>query len=230
MNPTLFPPEPQPLEVQDQMIPKYTQRGLESMSDAEIVSCILNPGCKTTESVDMGRKLLQRYGNLNAIARLGAAELVRHGGLTVQKAMRLIATFELGRRRQMVVDRPERCLSSQEAYRYLGPKIMDSPRELFIVMYMNKRRAILGDDVMFKGGVDHAAIDMKMILSQTLCRQASSIIIAHNHPSGNLDPSTSDISITRKLKASCELMEIELSDHLIITQSGYFSFTDSGIM
>jgi DNA repair protein RadC len=152
-------------------------------------------------------------------------------GVSESSALYLGAALELGRRRnfQEAMER-EQIRGSKDAANYIRPKIGDLNHEEFWIIYLNRRNAILGSERLSMGGITGTIIDVRLILKRALERRATSLVAAHNHPSGNLDPSDADKKITRQLKEAAAIMEIPVIDHIIISQSGYFSFADEGLL
>jgi DNA repair protein RadC len=162
---------------------------------------------------------------------MGVEDLKRFKGIGEAKAITIIAAMELGRRRnQSVALELEKITCSRDVANYLRPAIGDLPHEEFWVLFLNRQNKILEKVMLSKGGMTGTVIDVRLVLRQALEKRATSLIFCHNHPSGNLEPSDADRKITRQLKEAAAVMEIPLLDHLIITQAGYYSFADEGIL
>jgi DNA repair protein RadC len=152
-------------------------------------------------------------------------------GIGEAKAINIMAALELGRRRKLseVIEKGK-IGSSRDVYDLFQPLIGDIPHEEFWILYLNRSNKIIDRYKLSQGGVSGTVIDVRMILKDAVQKLASSLILCHNHPSGNLSPSEADRQITRKLKEAATLMDMQVLDHLIITDSGYFSFADEGML
>ena len=152
-------------------------------------------------------------------------------GIGKAKAITLIAALELGRRRKLSDPKEKfKISSSQDAYNFLSPLVEDLSHEEFRVLYLNRSNRVVDQKKISQGGISGTVIDVRIILKFAIEVLASSLIISHNHPSGNLQPSDADIQITRKIKEAAKWHDIELLDHIIISDKHYFSFSDKGIL
>lgn len=206
---------------------KMMQCGLASLSDSEVLSTFFRKN-KLQNAVKV---LIGVDYNLHALARMSVHEMMTNCGVSEAEAGYVVLAMELGRRRnfQEAIEN-EQIRGSRDAANYIRPKIGDLHHEEFWIIYLNRRNAVLGSEKLSMGGMTGTVIDVRLILKKALERHATSMICAHNHPSGNLDPSDADKKITRQLKEAAAIMEIPLIDHLIVTQSGYFSFADEGFL
>lgn len=213
---------------------KMLTRGTAALTDAELLAIILGQGTASKDgrmsALDLARKLLDETGGLDRLARSSIKELTRHKGIGNAKAIAIVAAFELGRRKSSAVYDPFRVKDSASVARYLQARLADHSQEVFIVLFFNRNNELLGEKQIFQGGVSATIIDSKLVYKEALNHLASAIIVAHNHPSGNLRPSQADLNITRQLKAAGELFDIQLLDHLIVSFRGYYSFADEGIL
>lgn len=216
--------------VEDRPREKLLQRGIDSLTDAELIAILLSTGTREASALDLARNLLQEFGDLPQLARGKVKELTRIKGIGTAKAIGLVAAFELGRRKSRQGQHRVKVSSSADAARYLCGKLEDREQEVFCVLFLNRNNEIKGEQILFQGGVAATIVDPKLVFKAALTELASSIIVAHNHPSGNLKASKADIAITRKLAVSGELLGIQLLDHLIISSQGYYSFADDGMM
>lgn len=203
--------------------------GLASVSDAELLSLFFRKDIELP--VDKAKNLLNSVDhNLQTLARL-SFEDIESKGVSENAAIYLAAALELGRRRNFQeAEDYEQIRGSKDAANYIRPKIGDLFYEEFWVIYLNRRNAILASERHSMGGMTGTVIDVRLVLKRALERRATSLIACHNHPSGNLEPSDADKKITRQLKEAAALMEIPLMDHIIVTQGGYFSFADEGML
>ena len=203
---------------------KLLTQGVTALSDAELLRTAAEVSLATA------RNLLDRYSTLMAISRMSVEELCAVKGVSKTVAMRIVATFELGRRKEKECHRPASFTDSEEVADYLRPGFQQESREVFRALYINRNNRIIADRVLFTGGISGTCVDIRLLIKDALNYHASAIIIAHNHPSGNLSPSTDDKRITRKIKRAASLIDIALIDHLIITDQGYFSFYERGVL
>ncbi len=218
--------------LEDRPREKLLAKGLKSLSDAELVAILIGSGQKNESAVDIARKVLSlAQNNLNELGKLSVKDFKNIKGIGNARAISLIAALELGRRRKNsdILNKPKISTSS-DAYKYFQPFIEDLSYEEFWVIYLNRSNRIIEQKKISQGGVAGTVIDVRIILKHAIENLASSLIICHNHPSGNLQPSESDSKITTKLKEACSFHDIQLLDHLIIGEKAYFSFADEGVL
>ena len=211
---------------------KLALKGTAALSDAELVAILIGSGTPKLSAVDVSKKVLQQAGNnLHALARLSVKDLMKVNGIGEAKAFAIVAAMELGRRRKDT-DPHERLKisSSKDAYEHLVGELMDLPHEEFWVLLLNRAHHVVKKKRISEGGVSGTVADPKIIFKMALEELASGIIVAHNHPSGNMTASQSDIDLTKKLKEAGKFLEIQLLDHLIICGSKYLSFADEGLL
>ncbi len=218
--------------LQDRPREKAMQKGLDHLSDSELISILLSTGSRDKSALDLARELLQVVDhNLYQLGKQPYAAYCKIKGMGPAKAMILAAALELGRRR--AASGPEEVphfTSSSETYRFLGPRISDLNYEEFWVLYLNKGNRLIQALPLFKGGMSSVIADVKLIMKKAVEVGALSMILAHNHPSGRNQPSQSDIDLTRKVKEASKIFDIVLLDHVIIAGNNYYSFADQGIM
>ncbi|MEQ8302532.1 MAG: DNA repair protein RadC [Cyclobacteriaceae bacterium] len=218
--------------IDDRPREKLLQKGKSALSDAELISILLGSGTKTQSAVEVAKNVLKSVdNNLHDIAKLSVSELTKIKGIGEAKAIAIVAAMELGRRRKDHTDvvKPK-ITSSKEAFDLIKGDLMDLSHEEFWVLMMNRANKLLTKKRVSEGGVSGTVADPKIIFKLALDNLASGIIVAHNHPSGNLTASQSDIALTKKLKEAGSTLEIQLLDHLIIGGQKYFSFADEGIL
>jgi DNA repair protein RadC len=211
---------------------KVMAKGIQYLSDAELLAILLGSGTKHITAVELARIILKAAGNnLQLLGRMGIEELVRIKGVGPAKAISILAALELGRRRS-VMHYPEKTpvKSSETVYRLFYPLMGDLEHEEFWLLMLNRANRVLGRFKVSQGGLSGTVIDTRIILKKALDNLASSIIVCHNHPSGNKQPSDADLKITEKLKKAAEMLEIKLLDHVIIADKSYFSFADEGLI
>ncbi|MBN1951210.1 MAG: DNA repair protein RadC [Bacteroidales bacterium] len=211
---------------------KLLGKGAQNLSDAEILGILLGSGTPGQSAVELGRKVLSMAENhLGLLGKMNVNELIRIKGIGMAKAVNIVAAMELARR-VGGVSLPEKApiRSSTDAYHGICSVLCDLPHEEFWVIYLNKANRIIETYKCSQGGIAGTVIDIRLILRRGIEVLASSLIIAHNHPSGNEQPSESDKGITKKLSQAADQMDIKLLDHLIIAGRKYFSFADEGLL
>jgi DNA repair protein RadC len=218
--------------LEDRPREKILYRGIASLSDAELIAILIRSGNRDETAVELSRKILGDVNNnLHELGKQNFENLSRHKGIGEAKAMSIIAAMELGRRRnQSSALEMDKITCSNDVSNYLRPLMGDLDHEEFWVLFLNRQNKITDKQKLSQGGMTGTVIDVRLVLKMALEKHATSIIIGHNHPSGNLDASEADRKITRQLKEAAVVMEVPLLDHLIITQSGYFSFADEGLL
>ena len=217
---------------QDRPREKLLLKGTSALSDAELMAILIGSGTAKLSAVDLSKRVLQQVSNdLNELARLSVKDLMKMKGIGEAKALTIIAALELGRRRkEKAADDKPKVASSREAFDLLKEHLMDLPHEEFWVLLMNRANKVIKKRRVSEGGVSGTVADPKIIFKLALDELASGVIVAHNHPSGNLTASQSDIELTRKLKEAGKFLEIQLLDHLIIAGKNYYSFADDGLI
>jgi DNA repair protein RadC len=169
--------------------------------------------------------------NLRALGKLEMQDLIRIRGIGQAKAVTILAALELGRRRAFAPGTEKtKITSSKDAFRIFQPMLGDLPHEEFWVLLLNRSNRVIDKICISKGGITGTVIDTRLILKQALDRLTSGIILCHNHPSGNLEPSDADKLITEKIRKAAGFMDITLIDHIIIGENNYYSFTDTGLI
>lgn len=211
---------------------KLLEKGRSSLSDAEILAILIGSGTREKSAVDLCREILAFVNHdLNKLAKLSVQDLMRFKGVGEAKAITIAAALELGRRRKVEdFDALEKITSSNKAFQLINGMFQDLEHEEFRALFLNRANQVIGSELISKGGISSTVVDGKIIFKNALAHSASAIILAHNHPSGNLQPSQSDIELTKKLKEFGKLIDLVILDHLIVTNSGYYSFMDEGIM
>ena len=211
---------------------KLMLKGKAALSDAELIAILISSGNDEESAVSLSKRILEgSNNNLIELSKLSVNDLKKYRGIGEAKALSIIAAMELGRRRQRstVLEKPI-IQNSQKAYDYIQASLSDLAHEEFVVLFLSKSLKVITHETLSRGGTSGTIADIKIILKSALEKLASYIIVAHNHPSGNLKPSTQDIEMTRKLKEACSIMEIQLNDHLIIGENAYYSFSDQGML
>lgn len=211
---------------------KMLQKGKSALSDAELIAILLGSGTASLSAVELARQILKSVNhNLHELARLSIHDLMKFKGIGEAKAISIVSALELGRRRKEAEPTKKiKISSSRDAYEYMKPELMDLQHEEFWVILLNRAHQIVNKRKISAGGVSGTVADPKIIFKFALEELASAIVLAHNHPSGNLNPSTPDIELTKKLVASGKALEIQVIDHIIYTNQGYYSFADEGML
>lgn len=205
-------------------------RGPKALSDAELVAILIRSGTPKDSALDLARTILNQADNdLHKLADLGVFKLMKTHGVGEAKAMSIVAALELGQRRKDTTLKDRALISgSQSAYEVLRPKLADLPHEEFWLLLLDRGNRSLGLHCISQGGMHGTVADPKIIFRAALDRSASSVILCHNHPSGQLRPSEEDIRLTRKLVEGGRFLDIVVQDHLIVAATGYYSFADNG--
>ena len=220
------------LAVEERPREKCLRQGMAGLSNTELIAILIGTGTRKQSAIDLARLVLQLAGNdLHGLGRLSLAELEKINGIGEAKGIRLQAAFELARRRKTSTPavRPKiRC--SQDAYRIVEGLLSDLKHEEFWILLLNRSNQVIDQVRISQGGVSGTVTDVRLILNAAVEKLASGIILAHNHPSGNLSPSEADLKITRKIKDAAILLDLSLLDHLIVSDQGYLSFADDNLM
>ena len=211
---------------------KLVTKGRQSLSDAELLAILLSSGNKEETAIQLAQRILNdNHNSINQLAKLQLNDLKKFKGVGKAKAVSILAALEIGRRRtDEGVDEKMKVNSSANAYKLLKSKLSDLPHEEFWVIYLSRNNSVIKLECISKGGVSGTVVDTKLIMKPGIECLASAIILAHNHPSGNLQPSHQDISLTKKIKEVSLYLDIILQDHIIIGDQAYFSFADEGIL
>lgn len=210
---------------------KLIARGVGAMTNAELLAILIAKGTRDKSALDLARELLHLADDdLNALGKLDPVAMRQIKGIGMAKAVALAAALDLGRRRQLLeVPIKARVIGSKDAFNIFNAMIGDREQEALAVIFLNTANRVKYSEVISNGGLNATVVDIRLILKTALLYAAPKILIAHNHPSGNLVPSQSDKDITRKLKEASTYLEIQFLDHLIIGHNNYFSFADEGI-
>ena len=211
---------------------KMILKGKGALSDAELIAILMGSGTVTLSALDLARQILNAAGNnLHSLAQLTVRDLIRIKGVGQVKAITLIAALELGRRRKEIIpeERPK-ISSSRDAFEILKSELLDLPHEEFWILLLNRANRVIKKHQVSQGGEAGTVADPKIIFKVAMEELASGIIVAHNHPSGNLSASQADLQLTQRLKDGGKLLEIQVLDHLIVAGHKYFSFADEGLM
>lgn len=208
---------------------KFLLKGKQSLSNTELLAILIATGTKNESAVDLARKILQLTNdNLNELGKLSIKDLKKVKGIGEAKAITIAAALELGRRRKDEdAKQIEIVKTSREVFNYFEPLLADLPHEEFWILLLARNRKVIARVKISEGGVAGTVVDTKIIFKHAIENLASYIVLCHNHPSGNLQPSTADIQITKNLKNAAKLLDIVIVDHIIIGNNKYYSFADN---
>ena len=217
--------------LEDRPREKYVSKGMNSLTDAELFAILLGSGYKDKTALDLSKEMLRSVSNnLDDFARLTIKDLMKFKGVGEVKAITLQVAFEIARRRKLSENIIEYIKISHDVFELLGPQLSDLSVEEFHIILMNRKNKILSIHKISEGGTTGTVVDAKIIFKKAIDHLASSMILVHNHPSGNKLPSAADMEITKKIKSFGELIDITILDHIIIANDNYFSFADENII
>lgn len=219
--------------IDDRPREKLALNGADTLSNSELLAILILNGTQDRSAVDLGKELLNAVGNdLQKLGKLSVKEMVKFKikGLGPAKAITIVAALELGIRRSMAETKKDIILSSKDLANYLKARFQYLKHEIFAVVYMNKANKINHCEIISEGGITGTVADPRVILKKALENDAVNIVLCHNHPSGNLKPSRQDEELTQKIKEAARYLDIKVLDHIIVSEEGYYSFADEGIM
>lgn len=211
---------------------KMMLKGRAAMSDAELIAILIGSGTRELTAVELAREILsQSNNNLSELARKSIQDLMKFKGIGEAKAITLYASMELARRRAFSAEKMRfKIKSSKDVYDFLKTDLTDLEHEEFYILLLNRANEVLGKEQISKGGLSGTVADGKVIFHKALEMKSSGIILAHNHPSGQLKPSEQDLKLTKSLSSFGKYIDLHILDHLIITDENYYSFADNGIL
>ncbi|HQX05075.1 MAG TPA: DNA repair protein RadC [Flavobacterium sp.] len=211
---------------------KLMLKGKSTLSDAELLAILIGSGSRNESAVELSKKILASVqNNLNSLGKMSIQQLTKFKGIGKAKAISIIAAGELGKRRKEEgVQELIKITSSRIVYEIMQPIIGELPHEEFWVLYLNNANKIIYKAQLSKGGITGTVVDVRLLLKTALEHNALSFVLTHNHPSGKLIASEADIQITQKLKLAAKQLDMSVIDHIIVTENGYFSFADEGIL
>ena len=210
---------------------KFLLKGKSSLSDSELLAILIGSGSRNESAVQLCQRILISVNNnLNQLGKLSIKQLTEFKGIGEAKAISIAAALELGRRRRSE-DAVElkKITSSKVAFEIMQPIIGELPHEEFWILFLNNSNKVIHKAQISKGGITGTVVDSRIIFKTALEYNATSLILTHNHPSGKLFPSDADKEVTKKLKLAGQQLDVLVLDHIIITETGYFSFNDQGI-
>ena len=212
---------------------KFLLKGKSTLSDSELLAILIGSGSRNESAVQLCQRILaSSENNLNTLGKMSVSQLMQFKGIGEAKAISIVSALELGRRRKQISDQPKKIKinGSKDVFNLMGPELMDEKVEHFYVLLLNRSNHLIKKQLISSGGTNGTVADPKIIFKYALDSLACSIVLVHNHPSGNLRPSEQDRVLTGKLKHVGENLEVQVIDHVIFTDVAYFSFADEGIL
>ncbi len=211
---------------------KLLTKGAENLSDSELVAILIGGGSRGKSALDLAKEVLKLgKNNLTDLSKLSVKELMKIKGIGEAKAITIASALELGRRRHASSPREKSIVNaSADVAKYLQTLLKDHRHEVFAVLFLNRANKINHFEIVSTGGITGTVADPRIILKKALEEDAVSIILCHNHPSGSLKPSRADEELTQKIKEAARYFDIKVMDHLIVSDDGYYSFADEGLL
>ncbi len=218
--------------VDDRPREKLQLKGAAALSNAELLAILINNGNKERSALDIAKEVLAAgKNNLSELGKISVKDLQKFKGLGSAKAITIIAALELGKRRQASELLTKTVIrTSADIARYLQSVLQDYSYEVFAVVFLNRANKIIQFQIISSGGLTGTVADPRVILKKALEAEATSIVLSHNHPSGSLKPSRADEEITQKIKNAAAFLDIRIADHIIVSDEGYYSFADEGLL
>ena len=211
---------------------KLLLNGAKNLSNSELLAILIHNGSKEKTAVDLAKEILKLgKDNLGELGKISIKELMKIKGIGEAKAITIVAALELGRRRQAAAPLEKSVIkSSSDIASYLQTRLKDYRHEVFAVLFLNRANKINHFEIISEGGITGTVADPRIILRKALEQDAVNIILCHNHPSGSLKPSRLDEQLTNKIKEAARFLDITVMDHLIVSEDGYYSFADEGLL
>lgn len=211
---------------------KLLEKGKSALSHSELLAILIGSGSGGENALDLARNIMDSCKqDLTELSKLGVDRLCKYKGIGKVKALVIEAALELGRRRQESLFQDKQVIvASRQAYDVIRLKMQDLGHEEFWILYLNRANKIMSVENISKGGITGTVADPRLIFSRALDIKACGVILVHNHPSGSTRPSNQDLELTKKLKSAGQLLDIQVMDHLIVTEDTYYSFADEGML
>lgn len=218
--------------LEDRPREKMMEKGATALSDAELLAILIGSGNTEESAVELMRRLLLSCdNNLNSLAKWEVADYSRFKGMGPAKSITVMAALELGKRRKLQsVKERQQIICSKDIYEIFQPVMCDLEREEFWILLLNQAAKLIDKIRISTGGIDGTYADVRTILREALLQRATQIVVAHNHPSGNICPSQPDKTLTEHIRKAAGTMNIRLIDHVIVCEDAYFSFADEGLL
>jgi DNA repair protein RadC len=210
---------------------KLMLKGKEALSNAELIAILIGSGSRNESAVSLSKRILASVDNLNMLGKMSISQLMNFKGIGEAKAITIVSALELGRRQRSedALQFKNKITSSKVVFEIMQPIIGELPHEEFWVLFLNNSNKVISKSQLSKGGITGTIVDVRLVFKLALESGATGLILCHNHPSGNLNPSDADKEITMKLKVAGDSLDVKVLDHLIITETKYYSFVDEGI-
>lgn len=209
---------------------KMERQGAQALTDAELLAILVGSGSPQEDAVSLMKRILSDCNNnLNTLGKMTLRQLCEYNGVGPAKAITILAACELGKRRQM--EKPEErpdLGTATKIYNHMHPVLQDCDVEEFWLLLMNQNNRLIKKVRISHGGITEVSVDIRIIMREAVLANATIIAVCHNHPSGNLRPSTADNDLTNQLQRACQLMRIHFMDHVILTDGNYFSYRETG--
>lgn len=211
---------------------KMISLGRQALSDAELLAILIGSGNSNETAVDLCRRILaDNQNNLAELGKLSLGDLMKYRGIGEAKAITILASIELGRRRREAETIEKKQIkTSADAYEIFRTVLNDKPFEEFWIILVNRSNRVIRRHQVGEGGLTSSMADPRRIFKFAIDNLASGIILGHNHPSGNINPSESDIKLTKRLREGANLLDINILDHIIVGDDNYYSFADEGLI
>lgn len=204
--------------------------GAAGLSDAEILAILLRVGNHETTAIDLARHIINDFGGFRGLDSRSVAELCEVAGVGPAKAAQIKAAIELGKRLFLEEAAPQsKVESSEDVFKLVSPHLQNLNHEVFRILLLTSRNAVIADKVMFAGSLTESIVSPREIIKEAINQAAASVVFVHNHPSGDPAPSNEDKRVTSHLKQACEMVGVNVLDHIIVANSKYYSFADSGL-
>ena len=218
--------------VDDRPREKLLVKGAEALSNSELLAILINNGHKEKSALELAKEILKLGGNnLNELGKTSISGLKKIKGIGEAKAVTIAAALELGRRRHAASPLEKAIIrTSKDIAEYLRAKLQYKKHEVFAVIFLNRSNKVNHFEVVSEGGITGTVADPRIILKKALSYDAVSLVLCHNHPSGSVKPSRQDEDLTHKIKEAAKFFDILILDHIIVSEEGYYSFADEGIL
>ncbi len=205
--------------------------GSGALSTAELLAILLRTGIRGKTALDLAREVLSRFGSLRELSKAAPSEVATLSGIGPARAVQVMAALELARRfTEEDLLEIEHLSGSEEAYRYLKPRLRDLPQEVFAVLFLNQKHGVLAYKELFRGSVASSTVHPREVIREVIRQNAAAVILAHNHPSGHVRPSPDDLKLTEELISLLSHLEVRVVDHIIVGGNGHFSFAREGLL
>ena len=219
------------IPVEERPRERFLKYPSEVISTHELIAIILRTGSRQESVIELSKRVLYKYDNLKALSNAPVKDLMKIRGIGTSKAIELLAAFELGKRVHKESFHSQVKFHSPESiYLYLKDELEMKTQEHFIALYLNTKGELVKKETLFIGSLNSSLIHPRELFKHAVLNSAASIIVAHNHPSGDPTPSSQDIEITKILHKNGTMMDIELLDHIIVGKDRYYSFKEKGII